>query len=617
MRKDHGRRTTGMLLTAAVVAATNVSALPEIAITKRDGELKASERARGVEKRADGDRTVETNVFDVRTWSTGGAYYANVTVGTPPQPQVVILDTGSADLYFDSTDAGTCQLTGKYACKGGTFSPDNSSTYQVVDPFPAFDTAFGDGSSATGEYGEDTVGIGNVRIEHVQFGLASSLYITTGYAVGLMGLGYNYIEAVDATDELYPNIPEVLRATGVTNSRLYSVYLNDLSDISGTILFGGIDPSKYTGNLATLNILPDAITGGIAMFLTTVTDLAITTDGETTDLFSGGSTGLDAYDAYDYSLPVLLDTGAAAWQVPSSRYTDYIAPAFPFVDPLGYCGCSHRQDDIHLTVTFGGEIPIRVPITDFLVPIYNTTTREPIPYTEDEDTCALLIVPAESNGYGFQVLGDAILRSMYVVFDLDNGQLSIAQAAEDNDAGATGTTSNPIPVPRGPDGIAAALSSASAAAADDYWSAESTQSWSIAPLVTAASATADLSATTAAGSTIGTATGSQAVPAGARVSDDGVPGGSDGIGELIGVDDDDDDDDGENGGDGGDGDMGNGGSGESSGSSGSSSDSSSSGDSSSTSSGAAAAVRLGPEWRTDWISGIMILGVGAGMVFML
>ncbi|KAI7341475.1 hypothetical protein KC315_g92 [Hortaea werneckii] len=564
--------------------------LPEIAITKRDGELKASERARGVEKRADGNRTVETNVFDVRTWSTGGAYYANVTVGTPPQPQVVILDTGSADLYFDSTDAGTCQLTGKYACKGGTFSPDNSSTYQVVDPFPAFDTAFGDGSSATGEYGEDTVGIGDVRIENVQFGLASSLYITTGYAVGLMGLGYSYIEAV-------------LRATGVTNSRLYSVYLNDLSDISGTILFGGIDPSKYTGDLVTLNILPDALTGGIAMFLTAVTDLSITTDGETTDLFSGGSTGLDAYDAYDYSLPVLLDTGAAAWQVPSSRYTDYIAPAFPFVDPLGYCGCSHRQDDIHLTVTFGGEIPIRVPITDFLVPIYNATTREPIPYTEDEDTCALLIVPAEANDYGFQVLGDAILRSMYVVFDLDNGQLSIAQAAEDNDAGAG--TSNPIPVPRGPDGIAAALSSASAAApAEDYVSAGTTQSWSIAPLVTAASQTSDLSAVTAS-STIGTATGSQAVPAGARVSDDGVPGGSNGIGELIGVDDDDDDDDDDSdGGSFGDDDGG-------SGSGGCASDgSSSSEDSSSPSSGAAA---LAPDWRHWWVSGVVVLGIGAGM----
>lgn len=70
------RRTTGILLTAAVTTTT-VSALPEIAITKRDGELKASERAHGVVKRADGDGTVETNVFDVATWSTGGAYYAN------------------------------------------------------------------------------------------------------------------------------------------------------------------------------------------------------------------------------------------------------------------------------------------------------------------------------------------------------------------------------------------------------------------------------------------------------------------------------------------------------------------------------------------------------------
>ncbi|RMZ11012.1 hypothetical protein D0860_03590 [Hortaea werneckii] len=570
----HGRRTPAVLLTAAAAAATTVSALPEIAITKRDGELKASERARGVEKRADGNGTVETNVFDVRTWSTGGAYYANVTVGTPTQPQVVILDTGSADLYFDSTDASTCSLTNEYACKGGTFSPDNSSTYHVVDPYPAFDTAFGDGSTATGEYGEDTVGIGDVRIENVQFGLAEGLYITTGYAVGLMGLGYSYLEPIEYTDELYPNIPEVLRATGVTNSRPYSVYLNDLSNISGTLLFGGIDPSKYTGDLVTLNILPDALTGGIAMFLTAVTDLSITTDGETTDLFSGGSTGLDAYDAYDYSLPVLLDTGAAAWQVPASRYDTYIAPAFPFVDPLGYCGCSHRQDDIYLTVVFGGAIPIRVPITDFLVPIYNATTREPIPYTEDEDTCAFLIVPAESNGYGFQVLGDAILRSMYVVFDLDNGQLSIAQAAE------------------------------------DYRSAESTQSWSIAPLVTAASQTSDLSAVVAS-STIGTATGSQAVPAGARVSDDGVPGGSDGIGELIGVDDDDDDDDYNDDGDGGsfgDDDSG-------SGSGGSTSDgSSSSEDSSPPSSGAAA---LAPDLRGWWSSAVVVLGIGAGMGLMV
>ncbi|KAI7157999.1 hypothetical protein KC349_g5152 [Hortaea werneckii] len=575
------RRTTGILL-AAAATTTTVSALPEIAITKRDGELKASERAHGVVKRADGDGTVETNVFDVATWSTGGAYYANVTVGTPPQPQVVILDTGSSDLYFDSAHAATCQTTGEYSCRGGTFAPDDSSTYHVVDPSPAFNTSFGDGSTAVGPFGEDTVGIGDVRIENVQFGVAQEVNATTGYAIGLMGLGYSYNEA---TQYIYPNMPEVLRDTGVINSRLYSVYLNDLSDISGTILFGGIDTSKYTGELTTLDILPDAISGGISQFITTVTDLSLTSNGQTTDLFTGGSNSIAAYESNDSALPVLLDTGSAAWSMPQSYYREYIAPSFPYIDSYGLCACSHRQDQTTLHLTFGASIRIQVPISDIIVPIYNSTTREPIPYSESEDACAFLIVPAEPTGYGFQTLGDAVLRSLYVVFDLDNGQLSLAQAATDNDAGSSsGGDANVVAVPSGPSGIASALSSASAS--NSYVPASSaapSQSWSIAPLVTAASETRDLTATTA-GSTIGTATGTAAIPAGARVSDDGVPGvGGSGGGSATG--------------DGG----------------------------SSTSSGAAAAVMRGGRtagWGCGscgvWGSGLVaLLGVGVGMGIMI
>ncbi|KAI7205546.1 hypothetical protein KC316_g187 [Hortaea werneckii] len=577
------RRTTGILL-AAAATTTTVSALPEIAITKREGELKASERAHGVVKRADGDGTVETNVFDVATWSTGGAYYANVTVGTPPQPQVVILDSGSSDLYFDSAHAATCQTTGEYSCRGGTFSPDDSSTYHVVDPSPAFNTSFGDGSTAEGPFGEDTVGIGDVRIENVQFGVAQEVNATTGYAIGLMGLGYSYNEA---TQYIYPNMPEVLRDTGVINSRLYSVYLNDLSDISGTILFGGIDTSKYTGELTTLDILPDAISGGISQFITTVTDLSLTSNGQTTDLFTGGSNSIAAYESTDSALPVLLDTGSAAWSMPQSYYREYIAPSFPYIDSYGLCACSHRQDQTTLHLTFGASISIQVPMSDIIVPIYNSTTREPVPYSESEDACAFLIVPAEPTGYGFQTLGDAILRSLYVVFDLDNGQLSLAQAATDNDAGSS-SGGDVVAVPSGPGGIASALSSASAS--DSYVpasSAAASQSWSIAPLVTAASETRDLTATTA-GSTIGTATGSAAIPAGARVSDDGV----------LGV--------GGSGGDGGSATGGDGGS--------------------STSSGAAAAAVIRGERTAGWGCGscgmwgsglVALLGVGLGMGVMI
>jgi len=147
-----------------------------------------------------------------------------VTVGTPPQDQVVILDTGSSDLYFDASTAQACEGSGPYSCRGGTFNPRNSNTYNVVDPAPAFNTSFGDGSTAVGPFAEDVVGIGEVLVDNVQFGVAEEVNSTTGYAIGLMGLGYSENEA---TEHQYPNMPEVLRDSGVINSRLYSIFLND------------------------------------------------------------------------------------------------------------------------------------------------------------------------------------------------------------------------------------------------------------------------------------------------------------------------------------------------------------------------------------------------------
>jgi hypothetical protein len=151
-----------------------------------------------------------------------------VTVGTPPQEQVVILDTGSSDLYFDSSSAATCQKTGLYSCRGGTFNHADSSTYNIVAESPAFNTSFGDGSTATGPFAEDVVGIGDVRIAGVQFGVADEVDSTTGYAVGLMGLGYSENEA---SRRQYPNIPEVLASSGEIDSRLYSIYLNDIGKL--------------------------------------------------------------------------------------------------------------------------------------------------------------------------------------------------------------------------------------------------------------------------------------------------------------------------------------------------------------------------------------------------
>ena len=57
-----------------LLLAGAVHALPEIAITKhRHADFNPAR----LRRRQDSGGTVETNTYDVLTWSTGGAYYAN------------------------------------------------------------------------------------------------------------------------------------------------------------------------------------------------------------------------------------------------------------------------------------------------------------------------------------------------------------------------------------------------------------------------------------------------------------------------------------------------------------------------------------------------------------
>jgi len=68
-----------------------------------------------------------------------------------------------------------------------------------------------------------------------------------------MGVGYDTNEATnDGPNGVYPSIMDNLVADGVINRKAYSLYLNDLQANKGSIIFGGIDTTKYTGDLVAL-----------------------------------------------------------------------------------------------------------------------------------------------------------------------------------------------------------------------------------------------------------------------------------------------------------------------------------------------------------------------------
>lgn len=148
-------------------------------------------------------------------------------MGSPPQPQTVLLATATSDIYLDSVDADMCQLgssSSSGACRGGFFDSSASSTYQEIAASPAFNITYGDNSTAAGPLGADVVGIGDASISGIGFGVAESIVSTAGNSIGVMGLGYVSNEAVAESDR-YPTILDAMVHSGAIDSRLFSVHL--------------------------------------------------------------------------------------------------------------------------------------------------------------------------------------------------------------------------------------------------------------------------------------------------------------------------------------------------------------------------------------------------------
>lgn len=282
-------------------------------------------------------------------------------------------------------------------------------------------------------------------------------------------------------------------------------------DASGTILFGGIDTSKYTGDLVTLNLLPVPLQTQqgtynlIYEFVVEVTAFSANNAGKTTSFFSGGDASTQSSD----SLAVLLDTGSAAWTLPTKWYND-VAKLIPNLDEYGNLPCSAQSQNLNLSLTFGSKVTINVPMSELVVPVYDSLTNQQNMTTDGQPLCTFMLTPGEeTSDQPFLTLGDAILRSMYVVFDLDNGQVSIAQASVNTttDASSSGSGNSIKVVQAGAGGVASAVGSGVSTAPAN--------SGTIAPAV---SATASFSKITTSPA-VGQATGEAAIPDSGRVTE--------------------------------------------------------------------------------------------------
>lgn len=385
---------------------------------------KGSKSASPVDKLRRRQESVEAVISNVELF-----YQINVTIGTPPQPFGLQLDTGSSDIWVPAFGSDAC-TQGTTGCALGALDVSESETAESVDA-PPFEIAYVDNSEVFGQYITDTLVMGSTKIENMQMGLA---YTSPSRDFGIMGIGFSSGETVtqEYPGAQYYNIIDQLKSQGHINTLAYSLWLNDLGKAhagfgsvradhvkessSGSILFGGVDTEKYFGDLTVIPIQPDEQSGGITSMTVVLSSISmVNTDGETQNsqkninvavVLDCGST--DTFLPDDIVQPILSGVGAIAHE------------ALGFVVP-----CSLGATNATFSFTFGqSDGPaIAVDISQFVRPI-QVVEGPPATFNNGVPACVWGLQPAGSRP---NLFGDTFLRSAYVVYNLETAQIAIAQ----------------------------------------------------------------------------------------------------------------------------------------------------------------------------------------------
>lgn len=298
-----------------------------------------------------------------------------------------------------------------------TVNPNSSSTY---DDFGVseFDISYVDGSHSKGDYFRDAFKFANATLSNMTMGLG----IDTTIPYGLLGVGYTTNEAIIETKESlsaqYDNLPALMMREGLIATNAYSLWLNDLDASTGNILFGGIDTSKYVGDLTRIPIVRNNKTREYDSFIVALTSLRAVS-----------SSGIDVLTSREEPIEAVLDSGTTLSYLPTDiaqQIWTEVGALYSAAYGLALIPCRMQNSKGHFSFQFAGTSGPTVNVTmDELV--LDLVIQGPAPTFGSgkyagEDACEFGI----QNTTGTNLLGDTFLRSAYVVYDLVNNEIGIA-----------------------------------------------------------------------------------------------------------------------------------------------------------------------------------------------
>jgi len=334
---------------------------------------------------------------------------ADVKVGTPAQTLTLQLDTGSSDTWVVYTSSSVCE---KGDCKDGSFDPNQSSTFSDLAK-GAFEIAYADKTSAKGDYFNDVFSIGGTTLQNLTMGIG----IDTDIPFGLLGVGFAVNEAgveSGVLDSPYYNLPVQMVQEGFTKTVAYSMWLNDLAASTGTILFGGIDTAKFDGPLTRLKLYSTKDKSTINEFAVALTSVTAVS-----------KSGTDKLGSATFPAAVVLDSGSTVSYLPADLAQEMYKEAGATVDSDGTPAvpCAFRNSKAYFSFGFGGPsgAVVNVSMSELVLGLVGNYTSGP---NKGQDACQFGVLASDAP----LILGDSFLRSAFVVYDLINKEVALAQA---------------------------------------------------------------------------------------------------------------------------------------------------------------------------------------------
>lgn len=355
--------------------------------TKRDQVFNPGEGIREYGAAAKKDRLIHSKPLSQMAFPVE-------TQPTPTQAPLKPLNDKRATYSSRSwVTSNTCKLFGSY-------NTGTSDTWKRNSSAEDFEIAYADGTVAWGTWGRDTVSFGGVSVTDLSFAIGE--YSTSD--VGVFGIGLTGLEGTVSDGYEYLNLPAKMKSDGIIKKNAYSIYLNTVEGKEGSVLFGGVDRSKYQGDLVTFPMVNTYGYGDQIRLTMAISGIEL-------------SVGGDNVTVMDSNYGVLLDTGATYSYV-SQSVLDNIGEA------LG--GTWLSTYDVYLVDCPGDDAgTMRFNFNGFIieVPLKEMTTAY------SRNTCYLTLFAKSSYSSNYFTFGNNFLRRAYVVFDLDDLEISLAQVS--------------------------------------------------------------------------------------------------------------------------------------------------------------------------------------------